>query len=773
MLENILSLRVQGGYFVNETDDFPLFHNTINILYGRNGSGKSSISRAIREFSKSGEDEGREDRKYTVTFNADIDKSLIHVFNEDFVNEKVLVNSDGVGTIVMLGKQVEVDAKIEKLKISQSKLQGDYSKLLELRELLKNARNNSSPLFHRKSLKSGLNGWASMDSNIKNIKINSKITEDVLAGLFGLEHTITKGEMLPKLQQIFKHDFDLYQSTNNAVKLFWSKVSFELHISSQEILNLLNIHIEKPTLTERDKIIISIAEGKYSKYINEVDTILADPELHVCPLCQRELSDSEKSDLQSRVRKFFNKSAEEYRERLYSIMNSINNVEPSLPSISNDAFVNQIGAVIGTVQVLNSHLANIRTQIGLKIANIYADTRFDFDVVELDKAISDYNKACDNLSKAIENYNNAIDEREALKGKLIEINNKIAFLTNKGLFEAYFKALAMQRENDSKISNAEKQLEHYRSTILGLEQEKKQVKIALNFINQALHFIFYDKNRLVLVEGDGCYRLKSKGYEVKPKDVSLGERNIIGLCYFFASLFEGKNEDAKYTDEILAVIDDPISSFDFENRIGVISFLKWQLAKMHRGNSQSKALVLTHDIQVALDLLKTNEPIVNARQELMCLSDYKLRLKKRKDISEYKQLLLDIYEFAKVDVVPDNSFTIGNKMRKILEAYFSFNYANGYTNEECLDIVLKDSDKKEYFKNTVLRLLLNGESHSEERVKAMNYNSEFVSETEKQRVAKDVLCLLYTIDSNHLEFVLKQQDVSRQIEEWLEEIEGI
>lgn len=479
MLENILSLKVQGGYFVNETDDFPLFQNTLNILYGRNGSGKSSISRAIREFSKNG-DEDSEERKYTVSFNADIDKSSIHVFNEDFVKEKVLVDSDGVGTIVMLGKQVEVDAEIEKLKISKSKLQGDYSKLLELREHLSNARNNASPLSCRKNLKNGLNGWASMDSHIKNTKTNSKITDDVITRLFGLVHTITKDETLPKLQQIFKHDFVLYQSTNNAVKLFWPKESFELPISSQEILNLLNIHIEKPTLTERDKIIISIAEGKYSKYINEVETILADSELHVCPLCQRELSDSEKSDLQSRVRKFFNKSSEEYRERLYSIMNSINDVKPSLPSINNDAFVNQIGAVFETVQVLNSHLANIRTQIGIKIANIYADTHIDFDVAEFDKAISDYNKACENLSVAIENYNNAIDEREALKDKLIEINNKIAFLTNKGLFEAYFKALAMQRDNESKISNVEKQIEHYRSAILGLEQEKKQVKIALN-----------------------------------------------------------------------------------------------------------------------------------------------------------------------------------------------------------------------------------------------------------------------------------------------------
>ena len=111
-------------------------------------------------------------------------------------------------------------------------------------------------------------------------------------------------------------------------------------------------------------------------------------------------------------------------------------------------------------------------------------------------------------------------------------------------------------------------------------------------------------------------------------------------------------------------------------------------------------MVLTHDIQVALDLFKVNELIIDKKQKLIFLSDQKMQFENRSNVSEYKQLLHEIFEFAKDGNVSDDSFTIGNQMRKVLEAYFSFNYANGYTDEECLDTVLKDSDKKEYFKNT-------------------------------------------------------------------------
>ena len=60
----------------------------------------------------------------------------------------------------------------------------------------------------------------------------------------------------------------------------------------------------------------------------------------------------------------------------------------------------------------------------------------------------------------------------------------------------------------------------------------------MDFINDALSYIFFDKKRMVLENSDGIYVLKVNGKDVKPKDVSTGERNAIALSYFFAKMFE-------------------------------------------------------------------------------------------------------------------------------------------------------------------------------------------------------------------------------------------
>ena len=420
MLENISNVKIKGGYFVNETEEMPLFKNSINILYGRNGSGKSSISRAIREFAKFGvEDSG--DRKFAVQFDAEMDKSHIHVFNEDFVKEKVLVDAEGVGTIVMLGKQVEVDQKIEELKQQQDVFNDNYAKSVELRAAYNDAKDNISPLFYKKALRDNLRDWANIDSKLRNpnAKIGSKVTVEVFEMLFSLKNSIGKSETLSHLQHQLDNELKLYQSTSNAVKIFWPEEKLALPVTPQDILNLLNLHIEKPTLSERDKIIISIAESKYSKYINESGILLADSELHVCPLCQREISESEKRDLKSRISKYFDQRAEEYKAKLNAILALLQDIEPSLPFASNQVLSAHIGAVGEATYKINALFKKLSALVCEKIANIYADTHFDFDVTELDVAISDYNKACNQLSIAIAKYNTAIDDRDKLKQKWI------------------------------------------------------------------------------------------------------------------------------------------------------------------------------------------------------------------------------------------------------------------------------------------------------------------------------------------------------------------
>ena len=65
------------------------------------------------------------------------------------------------------------------------------------------------------------------------------------------------------------------------------------------------------------------------------------------------------------------------------------------------------------------------------------------------------------------------------------------------------------------------------------------------------------------------------------------------------------------------------------------------------------------------------------------------------------------------------------------------------------------------------RILLNGESHSEEKVKSLEDFCNGISTDEKNRIAKDILCFLYLLNpihiSKHLRVIL---DAEERIKEW-------
>ena len=59
---------------------------------------------------------------------------------------------------------------------------------------------------------------------------------------------------------------------------------------------------------------------------------------------------------------------------------------------------------------------------------------------------------------------------------------------------------------------------------------------------------------------------------MKPTQISLGERNIIALCYYFANIMQNQEFEESHAQEYILLIDDPVSSFDIENKVGIMSF---------------------------------------------------------------------------------------------------------------------------------------------------------------------------------------------------------
>lgn len=277
--------------------------------------------------------------------------------------------------------------------------------------------------------------------------------------------------------------------------------------------------------------------------------------------------------------------------------------------------------------------------------------------------------------------------------------------------------------------------------------------------------------------------MKCEGKSVKPGQISTGERNAIALCYFFSKLREGKDvlNTSKASD--LIIIDDPISSFDYENKIGILSYLKFEINNLFSQDSENKLLLMTHDLQTLFDIDKFIGEIYKKIKnkdykvsELIDLKIHGLNLNKRK---QYSNLMNMIFDYANTDNKEDVSYLepfIGNVMRKVMEAYSTFNYRMGFaelfTSDNILNMI--DNEYRKYFKNFMSRLVLNNESHYENAIASNEVNIDFfkyVSNEEKNRTARHIICFLFLLDKQHvLSYLNGKSNAEDRINQWIDEI---
>lgn len=231
---------------------------------------------------------------------------------------------------------------------------------------------------------------------------------------------------------------------------------------------------------------------------------------------------------------------------------------------------------------------------------------------------------------------------------------------------------------------------------------------------------------------------------------------------FFADI--SKNMEAKnpYSDEMLLVIDDPISSFDFENKIGILSFLKYKLKAVLAGCDNTKIIIMSHDVSVVIDLEKALEEISEYCKSVSKPAYFKLFKLYNKKISEfsykkhneYTELMRNIFDFSTAEEI-SSDINIGNQIRRVVEAFSTFSFKKGIdqisTDSEILSL-LPSQKARDYFENLMYRLVLNGESHMMDTARFFPQTEFYshLSPEEKQRTAKDILCFMYILNPQHV-----------------------
>lgn len=781
MIEKVKGISIKGRCFSNEValEFFPQKNDRISIVYGKNGSGKSTISDGFLCLA---------DRSSSTDLSvalldetkANIDLAIgseIFVFNEKYIDDNVKIDADGLGTIILLGGQVDVQAEIDRYADLERNAKLAYDSAQTTVDLYTKSSNPISPDYHLERIKKALQlQWAANDAAIKGNKINSKVTESVIKEICELSVSETDSQ----LRKQYNETRDLLERISDTAVSYPTPVYPVSVVADFEdkLCSLLSKSVEQPVLTERETLILAAIQGGKQSIIEAAQKDFANASTSFCPYCYRPIDEEYKHGLIESINRVLNKDVDAHKAELRSVCfpsltedyKGFTDLDPKLVEL----IIAQRDTCIGIIE-------RYKLAIQEKENNIY--TPLHTAALGLKENITKLNTLLEKLEKKRAEFSNAVKKRKSLAQNLVTLNKKLAHLQIEQMYRDYQKQMRAKISAESDLRAKQKHHSELVSHLKELEQRKENIGLAINSINNALDYVFFSRGRLSIELRDDKYFLKSNGKDVKPKNVSLGERNIIALCYFFTQIFSNQEVKKLYQNEQLLVIDDPVSSFDFENKVGIISFIRYQANRIIHGNSNSKILILSHDLATVFDLDKAMKEICQSTKGLanitettyssLELCDHSMK-RFPKHRSEYGDMLNRIYRYANGESSGDN-IVIGNTMRRSLEAFSTFTYRKGI--DEILrsqDILNELGEYSYYFENLMCRLVLHGESHFEEQVYNLHDDAnfyEFISDSEKVRTAKDILCFMYLLNNHHIKAYMKGiSGAVKTIETWIKNI---
>ena len=282
MFENVAGISFKGGFFENTTSFifFPQVksncNNRISLLFGKNGTGKTTISNAFNKIkfsieSSSDTDNYLIDNNHAPITISDDMRQRIFIFNDDYIEQKVHISDKGLKAIVMFGEQKEIEEKIKECEIKLADALTYKEDAQNQLSEYENKNNIQSPFFYINKMKTLLQGdlhWAGREREIMHLRTNAGVNNDKYKEIINNPPSLSMKE----IKSIYDNKINILENVSNANNKITIQITDYLpEYDENALYNLLKIKIENPILSEREKRLFDMVNsGKLDQVIKMI-----------------------------------------------------------------------------------------------------------------------------------------------------------------------------------------------------------------------------------------------------------------------------------------------------------------------------------------------------------------------------------------------------------------------------------------------------------------------------------------------------------------------
>ncbi|UOS35888.1 ATP-binding protein [Helicobacter pylori] len=656
--------------------------NSINFIYGANGSGKTTTSSFLKNLA-----ENRIEDKFA---NSEIkwhngESLKIEVYNKQFKEEQF--RNSQVKCIFTLGKKTNenlenIESKKETINKKNEKKIKNEKILQDLTQEKEKAEKDFTDSCWEKLYKKNEEDFK---ETLEDFKRKEKFKEKILEKFKNNGHNESEIVKLEELKENIRIVF-----SKNQTEL----VPLECNLTDFDSVENHSIW-EQKIVGSSDAIIADLI-----KKLSNEDWVAQGREYlskdgNACPFCQQKTIIEEfKKQLESYFDTSYQESTETIKEKMEDYASRTAEVLERLDEIVKTE-QNNLQTKLDT-EIFKRIIETLRSKINgnwQKMHDKSKEMSRSFDLESTKNEIEEIKDLIHAANQQIANHNEMIKDIKNQKKICVEQTWKFLVNEFKSDIQEYNKkhcGLEKGINNlEKEISESQEKIKELENEIRELEKNMVSIKPIVNKINALLKGYGFTNFSLACTEDEKSYRIQREDGQLVGETLSEGEVTFITFLYYY-HLTKGSLKENDISKNKVLVIDDPISSLD-SNILFIVSVLVKKLMKeaMKEKTNIKQVIILTHntyfykEITLEYDLKRYHQGkyffwIIRKDNNVSKIEKFE-----KNPVKNSYELLWQEVKQAKENNI--SWVSLQNVMRRIIEYYFRILGGIKYNDLRCFE----------------------------------------------------------------------------------------